>query len=596
MRETNEYDFARQFLGEFRQKGPEIVPKLCPICHGGDKGDQYTFALNAANHTYNCKRGSCQAKGHFSELCKTFGVEMDRDRGVYTPPVRRSYRKPQVVQAPITDPVAEYLKARGITPETARDFGVCADGKGNIMFPYYRSKSDAEKKDATFVKYREPRRINKGERKMWREKDTEPILYGMHLCDPSNRTLYLFEGEFDCMCGYQAVKGNCVSVPSGCEDFTWLETCREWLAPFKTIVIMGDNDDPGRKMLRELSNKLECDVMRPDFSRYLGCKDANEIMIRHGIEKLLTAMLDVSRVEVKGLLNLSEIEYIDPTQMPKSLSGVKALDKATGGMMEGDLSVWTGERGSGKSTLLTQILLEGVEQGFNVCAYSGELPATLFKYWVNLQAAGSSYVKKAVDSSTGRETSRVDPIIYGKIQDWLNGRFWLYDNNIVEQDESESIISLFTLAYKRYNCKVFLVDNLMTVSSSRMERDYYQAQADFAIRLRKLASNLGVHIHLVVHPRKTPAKDKGVDNCDDVGGSGMITNIACNVFSLRRNSDDLREKLGCDSVLRILKNRSYGAGGQIRLNFIPTARRFVELDGFETVYSWIGEGEDIPFA
>ncbi len=525
-----------------------------------------------------------------------FGVEMDKERGIAAPPVRRNYKKPQVKQEPITDPVAEYLKRRGITPETAQAFGVCSDGKGNMMFPYYRTKEDAGKRQATFVKYRFPRKIEAGERKMWREKDAEPILYGMHLCDPSNQTLYLFEGEFDCMCGYQAVKGNCISVPSGCEDFTWLETCHKWLSSYKTIVIMGDNDEPGRKMLRELSNKLECVVMRPNFERYLGCKDANEIMLRHGIDQLLTAMLDVGRVEVKGLLNLSDIEYIDPTQMPKTLSGIKALDKATGGMMDGDLSVWTGERGSGKSTLLTQIMLDAVDQGYNVCAYSGELPATLFKYWVNLQAAGSSYVESATDIATGRETHKVNPIVYGKIQDWLNGRFWLYDNNIVEQDESESIINLFTLAYKRYNCKVFLVDNLMTVSSSRMEKDYYQAQADFAIRLRKLASMLGVHIHLVVHPRKTPAKDKGVDNCDDVGGSGAITNIACNVFSLRRNADQQRDELNCDSVLRILKNRSYGAGGQVRLNFIPPARRFVELDGFESVYSWVGEAEDIPFS
>jgi len=39
------------------------------------------------------------------------------------------------------------------------------------------------------------------------------------------------------------------------------------------------------------------------------------------------------------------------------------------------LSVWTGGSGDGKSTFLGQELLTAINHGFNVCAYSGELPA-----------------------------------------------------------------------------------------------------------------------------------------------------------------------------------------------------------------------------
>ena len=57
-------------------------------------------------------------------------------------------------------------------------------------------------------------KLDKGERKARRE-GHKPVLFGMHLCQPKNGTLYLFEGEFDAMAGYQAHGGNCVPCRAG---------------------------------------------------------------------------------------------------------------------------------------------------------------------------------------------------------------------------------------------------------------------------------------------------------------------------------------------------------------------------------------------
>lgn len=192
----------------------------------------------------------------------------------------------------------------------------------------------------------------------------------------------------------------------------------------------------------------------------------------------------------------------------------------TGGMYEGDMNVRTGPRGEGKSTVLTQILLEVIEQGCNVCAYSGEIPADRFKYTVCLQAASGGFVKDFEDTQAQRVSQYVPNGILGDINRWLDGRFWLYDNRMVETNEAESVIRVFEQAYRRYNCRVFLVDNPMTVRTCRRDSDFYQLQADFMIRLRKLAESLGVTIHLVVHPRKVP---RGVADNDDVGGLRTIT-------------------------------------------------------------------------
>lgn len=594
-----ELEFARAYFGEYTIKGEEIIPKLCPFCRGGQHGDKETFALNMEKHTYNCMRGSCGAHGHFAALCQEKGVPYAREADtVGTPTVRRVYRKPLWRAPKLQGPEAAYVTRRKISLETAAAYGV-GGRKGEIVFPYFEDKQAFQAQKPVFLKYRPARKLHKGEHKARREKDTKPVLFGMHLCDPEKGPLTLFEGEFDCLAGYEAGGINCVSVPSGCADFTWLETCAAFLSRFPGVLIMADHDEAGLKMLREAAVKLEGMVYRPDFDLYQGCKDANEILYRFGAAALRAALTSLRPVETLGLLNLAEVQPVDIRSIPRVLSGTRTLDRLTGGLYEGDLNVWTGKRGEGKSTYLTQLLLEALEQGARVCAYSGEIPADRLKYTVCLQAAGGTFLEDVPDERTGRIVQAVPKAVMDGLNRWFDGRFWLYDNRIVENDEAESVIRVFEQAYRRYNCRVFLVDNLMCVRTCRKDADYYQMQADFSIRLRKLAEKLGVVIHLVAHPRKS--KNGALDS-DDVGGLSVVTNIACNVFSLKRVEEEERETVCCDAILRVLKNRAYGELGDVRLTYLHRVRQFVELDQPERVFHWIDQdfipldgGEDAPF-
>ena len=72
-----ELEYANMYLGKHKIVGDEIKPLYCPYCGGGNHQDRYTFALNMENHTFNCMRGSCGVKGHFSELCREKGVSYD---------------------------------------------------------------------------------------------------------------------------------------------------------------------------------------------------------------------------------------------------------------------------------------------------------------------------------------------------------------------------------------------------------------------------------------------------------------------------------------------------------------------------------------
>lgn len=580
-------EFAQAYLGEYTIKGNEITPKYCPFCHGGDNKDKNTFALNIDEQVYKCLRGSCNASGHFTELLKHYGITANTANNTNTHNAfskkRKQYKKPTTVQKTLTDKAAQYIQLRGLTLDTADKFGLSCDANGVLVFPYYLNEQDYQNKKATFVKYRKPEKLKKGERKMWREADTEPILFGMHLCGGKDM-LFVFEGEFDAMCGYQSSNGeyDCVSVPSGCEDYTWIDTCYEWLGQYEKISVFADNDDAGSKMLAELANKLG-NVYEPNIELYKGCKDCNEILVRHGESQVKAIMDSMTVIPVSGLLNLAEVERIDLTQIPRTLTGMPSIDAQTGGMLAGDLSIWTGKRGEGKSTFLGQLVLEAVNQGANVCVYSGEIPAYRYRYWLDIQAAGSDIVKKREDVKTGRTIYYVPDKYQPLIEKWYNGKIWLYDNRIVQADERETILNLFELAYKRYDCRVFIVDNLMTVNTSAKAGEVMQVQADYAIRLRKLAEKLDVHVHLVAHPRKGDVNDS-----DDVGGLGVIPNIACNVFAIERYSEEDTVRMGADGAIKCMKNRAYGICKDTLINFNANSRRYTELNSYETEYSWRG--------
>lgn len=582
----NEFEFASRHLQSWTVKGNEIVPTLCPYCNGGTHHDKYTFALNTENHTFNCKRGSCGKQGHFSQLLKDFGEESERD---FAPPrVRRLYKRPEPPRIDEKGLAMEYVRLRGIVDYTASLYGVGGNDKGEVVFPYYETAEDFKRNAPTFIKYRPAHKLAKGEAKARREKDTKPILFGMHLCTPGE-TLYIFEGEFDAMAGYQAHGGNCVSVPSGCSDFTWLETCEEWLSQYNTIAVIGDNDEPGHMMIKRLTDKLSCKILVPDFHMYEGCKDANEICFRHGKDRLREIMDSAKPMPVNGILNIAEVKRTDPADLPRIMSGIKRLDRVTGGFYDGDLNIWTGKRGEGKSTVLDQISLDSVDQGRNVCVYSGEIPANRFKSSLYVQAAGTKNLNEYLDRIIDKVNYVVPAEKAELIDRWLNGRYWLYDNTQVGANETENILRIFEQAYKRCDCTVFIVDNLMTIQTD--SPDYYREQFVFARKLKEFANRFQVQVHLVVHPRKTG--DRAVIDNDDVGGSGNLTNIACAVFSLQRLDEDNARKYNCDSVLNVIKNRMNGTLQAIKLDFSPYCKRFIEPGEPEKAYGWEKIGTNV---
>lgn len=560
-------EFARKYFRQFKQHGNEIIPTYCPFCNGGDKRDKFTFALNIENKTYNCKRGSCGKKGHFTELCREFGEQPEWDARTHN--LRsKAYVKPKIEFETARKKVEAYLTLRGFSKETWERANVGEAG-GNICFPYY------ENGELVMLKFRKPEKYTGQGQKAWREKGGKAVLWGIDSCKMDVRKIVIVEGEFDRLALMECGIENVVSVPSGAEDLSWIDLCWSWLEKFDSIVFWGDNDAPGQKMIRYCVKRLSDWKLYKVDSVY---KDANESLVRGGKEKTAEAVEKASLVPKEGLLNLAAVECLDVCQMERvSCGSIKALNKTTGGFRMGELSVWTGKSGEGKSTLLGQILLDSINEGFLVCAYSGELAAGQFQYWLNLQAAGSKHIKTRTDLVSDREVAYVPSEIEKRIKHWYDGRFWLCDNTVTSTgSEGTSIIRLFTYAAKRYGCKVFLVDNLMTARfEGKSDSDYYRQQSIFVGQLVQFAKAYNVHVHLVAHPKKTNDKLDKID----ISGSGDIVNRCDNAFAVRREEGG--------TIVEILKNRLFGAQSEFMLNFDPVTKRFISLNDVSAFeYEW----------
>jgi twinkle protein len=573
----NCFDFARAFMGKYKIKGQEIVPELCPVCHGGDHKDKESFALNYEKKTCNCKRGSCEAVSgwHFTELCKHFHVEADRDEvHTYQP---KQYKTPKNLPQTAKERVESYLKSRGFSRETWERRGV-GEYNGSIAFPYYEGSS------VVLMKFRKPFQYTGEGMKSWREEDGKPVLWGMNLCDKES-PIVIVEGEMDALALDECGIKNVLSVPSGSSDLNWIDLCSDFIARYNTIIFWGDNDAAGKSMVEKCVKKIgakKCLVVNspPDI------KDANECLLKNG--KIVTASyVEMAKpCDMDGIIDLADVQPIDIRKLPRVTSGIKSLDAKIGGFFMGDVSIWSGKSGQGKSTILGQILLDAIDNGHKVCAYSGELRADVFQYWIDLQAAGRTYVKQMKDSLRTDDSAYVPSDTLKLIHEWYRGKFFLYDNRSAQNNSHDGIMKVFEYAALRRQCTVFLVDNLMTAKVMKSANDdFYRAQSSFVGDMEHFAKFFNVHVHIVAHPKKADGEIRK----EDISGSLDISNRAENVFVVSRGSEkDVAE--GADSKIIIRKNRLYGVQDKdIGLKFDMVSKRFWPYKGeFESdkVYGW----------
>ncbi|MCR5727229.1 MAG: AAA family ATPase [Lachnospiraceae bacterium] len=278
-------------------------------------------------------------------------------------------------------------------------------------------------------------------------------------------------------------------------------------------------------------------------------------------------------------------------------TGFRDVDRLTGGLAKGEITVVSGLRGAGKSTWLSQLLLNFIQQEKNTLVYSGELKDTRFMNWIALQAAGEAYIL--------HRKGKFDDTIYyitndirNYIAEWMGDRLQLYNNRF--GNNFKNIADVLPEYIKKAAADLVLIDNMMcldlTPPNGYSSQNKNELQTDFVGKLKEIALYCNCHIIFVAHPRKA----QGFLRLDDISGTGNISNLVDNAFIIHRNNEDFvrltkqyykwkdtNNVYSGTNVIEICKDRENGTQDKfIPLYYQTETKRMLNYTNESIRYSW----------
>ena len=564
--------FARMVGIRTKHSGDQLEFMFCPYCKAADK---WTFGISLRTGQFECKRASCGVRGNMITLSRDFNFSLGREVDTYyrsTDYSKQQYKRFKDAHRIIeTKPAAvKYLQGRGISEATTLKYEITTrkDDDKVLVFPF---KDDAG--NLTFIKYRKTDFVKgKDHNKEWAEAGCKPILFGMNHCKPDadEGKLIITEGQIDSLSVAEAGFINAVSVPNGCNGFTWVPHCYDFVSQFKTIIVMGDCENGKITLAEEIAKRWPKKTFICQIGDYKGCKDANEILQKFGEQAVRNVILNAKAPDDKHIKALKDVKRVDIMKMQSFSSGLESLDNVLdGGFRFGQLAILTGRRGEGKSTLASMFGVNALEQDHRAFFYSGELTDFYFRNWMDCQITGKT------------EMTQSD---YDKLDNYYGDRAFIYDQEIIQkQDEMETLPETIENAIIRRGCRYIMVDNLMTAITDDLQNDLYRHQSQFVGNLAALAKLHNVFILLICHPRKS----NGELQNDDVSGSSNITDRADIVMTFGR----IRDGAPDERKLSVIKNRLTGKctdSEGIHLVYDQKSRRLAEStkDFFDMRFSW----------
>ena len=546
------FNFARHVNAQAHERNGELFFRLCPYCNPRPTRDNLnSFSINLKTGQFKCLRASCGITGNMLTLSKDFDFSLGNAVDEYYRP-RRRFRKLKTPDRPI-EPKPEamrYLTGRGISEEVIKKYQITVQTEhpNILVFPFLDPSGQMQ-----FVKYRKTDfDREKDSNKEWCEAGCKPILFGMQQCRGFER-LVITEGQIDSLSVATAGIGNAVSVPTGAKGFTWLPYCWDWINKFQEVVVFGDYEKDRITLLDELSSRLKCTVKHVREEDYKDCKDANEILQKHGTEQVRICVENAVIVPIGGVISLADVEDVDIFKLPKLQTGIQQLDRLLyGGLPFGGVVLISGKPGEGKSTLASQIMVNAMYHNHKCFAYSGEMANYQFRACIDFQIAGGNHITE-YQNRWGDRNYTISKTNKQLIAEWYREKFFLYDNRIVTGDETKSLLSLTENVIMQYGADVILLDNLMTALDLEPARAYdkYDRQSLFVKKLARMALKYNALILLVAHKRKN---NFSLNENDEISGSGDISNLATVTIAYEKDKTLHPEQ----RRLKVSKNRLFG--------------------------------------
>lgn len=462
------------------------------------------------------------------------------------------------------------LKTRAITEETCKKFNVRYDSATRtIRFPYYSQtgqlvafKSRDEEKDFR-----------------WTGKNEDHTLFGQQLWG-QGKAIVITEGEIDCMSVYQArPTWPVVSLPNGAQAAKKaLQHQLKWLMGFEEIILLFDNDDPGKIAAQD------CATLFPHDKLFIAAtqpyKDANEALTAKDTDAIRQALWNKKQYSPKTVIDGRELFALAtrPLHGRDADWPFSSLNTITGGLRKGELVTVTAGSGVGKSTFCGEVAQTLVDQNQSVgyIALEESLQRTALRL-MSVKANRPLHLnnelpiddlKTAFDASLG------------------TGRVYLRDGfGSVDPDAILSDCRFMALAKE---VKWIILDHLSILMSGNDTYDERKLIDVTMTKLRSFVEETGIGMILISH-LKRPQTDKGHEDGAQVSlghlrGSHSIVQLSDMVIALERNlsaGDSLAN-------IRVLKNRFNGQTGPAgSITFDKSTGRMTEdlTSAFDSTYT-----------
>ena len=445
----------------------------------------------------------------------------------------------------ITEVSLEGLPKRGISQRTCEKwgYGLGQDRKDAWVqvAPYYEGNEMVAQKlrypDKSFKFIGEPKRAG---------------LFGQHLWKDGGKKLVITEGEIDALTVSQLQdnKWPVVSVPNGAQGAPKdLAKQLQWLNKFDEVVLMFDNDEPGKKAAQDcvaLFPPGRCKVA------YLPLKDPNEMLQAGRGQEVIQAIWNAQTVSPAGALTLKDLREdilkVPEEGLPWCLPTMTTL---THGRRHGEVYTLGAGTGIGKTDLLTQQIMFDVtmlRQPVGILFFE-QAPAETGKRLANKLAGKTFHIP---DSGWTQQE-----LVLALDQLEERAPIHLYDHwGSANWEEAREVIRFWVHAH---GVRLIYIDHLTAFAAgAEDERKYLE---DMMAQVAMLAKELGVVIHLVSHlstPEGKPHEEGGRVMIKHFKGSRAIGYWSHFMIGLERNTQADDPDVQSVTTIRFLKDRNTG--------------------------------------
>jgi twinkle protein len=488
-----------------------------------------------------------------------------------TPPPKEQPRVTEFKQPeiqPLSEPALEWFKdRRGISAGTLTkaDVGLVEWSVGDkrrnmICFPYY---DDGE---LVAAKLRTP------EKDFAQPKGGKQIFWGLDLVDPNPTFLIITEGEIDALTAMEAGFVNVLSAPNGANQrlregplpepgkdtsFKYLWHSHELLEAAEQIILLTDNDEPGRVLEEELARRLGKDkCLRATYPE--GCKDLNDVLVKHGRSAVIDVIEEAKPFPIEDLYTPDDIRadiigYYRDGRKPGLPFGYPDFDRLFS-FRPGELTIVTGKPGAGKSEFVDQLVVQlAKEHNIRTTYCSLENPLDEHAAKIIEKRVGEPFGDVGGQKMSERDVE--DAV------DWMQEYITFIRPDVGNVPDLGWLLETAQQSVLRYGIRLLVIDPYNRLQRQNEGASETEHVLQVLTKLAAFAQRAGCHVIIVAHPAKIGRTRDGteirVPSLYDISGSAHWFNICDNGIVVVRD----HSSPGIEAHVKKIRFRSTGKVG-----------------------------------